>query len=53
MPDGHVKYLRVVRVPRGAKGPPGVRGAVTDITERKGAEAELRMSEGYLAEAQG
>jgi len=27
-------------------------GAVTDITERKRAEAELRISEGYLAEAQ-
>ncbi len=53
MPDGYVKYLRVVARPSGCQsGRLEFVGAVTDITERKRAEAELRMSEGYLAEAQ-
>src|SRR5258705_12331937 len=53
MPDGYVKYLRVVARPSGCQtGCLEFVGAVTDITERKRSEAELRMSEGYLAEAQ-
>jgi len=53
MPDGCVKHLRVVGRPSGEEsGRLEFVGAVTDITERKRAEAELRMSEGYLAEAQ-
>jgi formate hydrogenlyase transcriptional activator len=53
MPDGCVKHLRVVGRPSGDQsGRLEFVGAVTDITERKRAEAELRMSEGYLAEAQ-
>src|SRR5882757_5681792 len=53
MPDGYVKYLRVVARPSGRQsGRLELVGAVTDITERKRADAELRMSEGYLAEAQ-
>ena len=53
MPDGSVKYLRVVGHPSedDAGGFEFV-GAVTDITERKKAEQELRRSEGYLTEAQ-
>ena len=53
MPDGSVKYLRVVGRPsKDESGRLEFVGAVTDITERKRAEAELRMSEGYLADAQ-
>jgi PAS domain S-box-containing protein len=53
MPDGSVKYLRVVGRPS-ADNSGGFEfiGAVTDVTERKHAEAALRRSEGYLAEAQ-
>jgi PAS domain S-box-containing protein len=53
MPDGSVKYLRVMGHPsqKEASGFEFV-GAVTDITERKRAEEELRRSEGYLTEAQ-
>jgi formate hydrogenlyase transcriptional activator len=53
MPDGCVKYLRIVGRPSGNKSDRlEFVGAITDITERKRAEAELRMSEGYLADAQ-
>ena len=53
MPDGSVKYLRAVGHPSedDANGFEFV-GAVTDITERRRAEEELRRSEGYLTEAQ-
>jgi len=53
MPDGSVKYLRVVGHPSNdERGSFEFVGAVTDITERKRAEEALRRSEGYLAEAQ-
>jgi PAS domain S-box-containing protein len=53
MPDGSVKYLRVMGHPsQDEAGGFEFVGAVTDITERKRAEEELRRSEGYLAEAQ-
>jgi PAS domain S-box-containing protein len=58
MPDGSVKYVRVVGHPS-TKDESGDEsgnfefvGAVTDITEGKRAEESLRRSEGYLAEAQ-
>src|SRR5258708_8423662 len=53
MPDGSVKYLRVVGHPsRNEGGSFEFVGAVTDITESKRAEEALRLSESYLAEAQ-
>jgi len=53
MPDGSIKYLRVVGHPsRDARDSFEFVGAVTDITERKRGEEALRRSEGYLAEAQ-
>jgi PAS domain S-box-containing protein len=53
MPDGSVKYLRIVGRPSGEEsGCLGFVGAVTDITERKLAEKELRRSEESLLEAQ-
>jgi len=53
IPDGSVKYLRVVGHPSMSySGSFEFVGAVTDITERKRAEAALRRSEGYLAEAE-
>ncbi|WP_263367517.1 sigma 54-interacting transcriptional regulator [Edaphobacter bradus] len=53
LPDGSVRYLRVVGHPsRNESGNFEFVGAVTDITERKQAEEELRRSESYLAEAQ-
>ncbi|MCU1249150.1 MAG: Formate hydrogenlyase transcriptional activator, partial [Edaphobacter sp.] len=53
MPDGSVKYLRIVGSPSGEEsGCVGFVGAVTDITERKRAEKELRRSEESLLEAQ-
>jgi PAS domain S-box-containing protein len=53
LPDGSVKYLRVVGHPsQDDSGDLEFVGAVTDITERKQVEEALRLSEGYLAEAQ-
>lgn len=53
MPDGAVKYVRVVGRPRtDESGRLEFVGAATDITERKNAEKALRSSESYLAEAQ-
>jgi PAS domain S-box-containing protein len=53
MPDGSVKYLRVVGSPSEEEnGCFEFVGAVTDITERKRADDALRRSEGCLAEAQ-
>jgi len=53
MSDGSIKYLRVVGRPSQDEGRPSeFVGAVTDITDQKQAEASLRRSEAYLAEAQ-
>jgi C4-dicarboxylate-specific signal transduction histidine kinase len=53
MPSGSVKYLRVVGHPsKGESGGFEFVGAVTDITERKRAEAELHQREVSLREAQ-
>jgi PAS domain S-box-containing protein len=53
MPDGSVKYLRVVGRPsKDESGSFELVGAVTDITERKRAEEELHQKEGSLLEAQ-
>jgi PAS domain S-box-containing protein len=54
LPDGSVKHVRVVGRPSAEAKSGGFEfvGAVTDITERKRAEEELRRSENYLAEAQ-
>ena len=53
MPDGSIKYLRVVGRPSiNERGGLEYVGAVTDITERKRADEALRRSEGYLTEAQ-
>ena len=53
MPDGSVKYLRVVGRPSKDKsGGFEFVGAVTDITERKRAEEELHQKEVSLREAQ-
>jgi PAS domain S-box-containing protein len=53
LPDGSIKYLRVMGRPStGEAGDFEFVGAVSDITERKRAEEELRRSESYLAEAQ-
>jgi PAS domain S-box-containing protein len=53
MPNGFVKYLRVVGRPSiGESGSFEFVGAVTDITERKLAEEELRQKEVSLREAQ-
>jgi PAS domain S-box-containing protein len=53
MPDGSTKWVHVVvqNVTDGA-GPPEFVGAVTDITERKRAEEQLRRSHQHLTEAQ-
>ena len=53
MPDGSVKYLRVVGRPS-KDGPGGFEfvGAVTDISERKRVEEELHQKEVSLREAQ-
>jgi PAS domain S-box-containing protein len=54
MPDGSLKYVRVVGHPSTnyESGNFEFVGAVTDITESKRVEESLRLSEGYLAEAQ-
>jgi PAS domain S-box-containing protein len=54
MPDGSVKYVRVVGHPstNDESGNFEFVGAVTDITERKRAGDALLRSEAYLAEAQ-
>ena len=53
MPNGSVKYLRVVGRPsKDESGSFEFVGAVTDITERKRAEEELRQKEVSLREAQ-
>jgi PAS domain S-box-containing protein len=54
VPDGSVKYLRVVGHPstREKSGRFEFVGAVMDITEQKRAEEELRRSQAYLAEAE-
>ena len=54
MPDGSVKYVRVVGHPstNHESGDCEFVGAVTDITDRKRVEEALRRSEGYLAQAQ-
>jgi PAS domain S-box-containing protein len=53
MPDGSVKYLRVIGSPsENEDGCFEFVGAVTDITERKRGEQALRRSEAYLAESQ-
>jgi PAS domain S-box-containing protein len=54
MPDGSVKYVRVVSHPskNDESGNFEFVGAVTDITDRKRADGALMRSEGYLAQAQ-
>jgi len=54
MPDGSVKYIRVVSSfsARDESGSVEFVGAVTDITESRRAGEALRRSESYLAEAQ-
>ena len=52
MPDGSVKHVHVVLQNIGQPGKPEFVGAVTDITERKRAEAELRRAYDHLTEAQ-
>jgi PAS domain S-box-containing protein len=54
MPDGSVKHVRVVGhlLETGQPGKAELVGAITDITERKRAEAALRQTEAYLEEAQ-
>ncbi|WP_246650298.1 sensor histidine kinase [Rhizobium laguerreae] len=53
MPDGEVKYVRIVLQNIGAdRSAPEFIGAVTDITRRKTAEEQLRRSEMLLAEGQ-
>jgi PAS domain S-box-containing protein len=53
MPDGSVKHVHVVLQNIGRQpGKPEFVGAVTDITERKRAEAELRRAYDHLTEAQ-
>jgi PAS domain S-box-containing protein len=53
MPDGSIKHVHVVVQNVAAESsPPEFVGAVTDITERKCAEAELRRAYDHLSEAQ-
>jgi PAS domain S-box-containing protein len=53
MPDGSIKWVHVVVQNVSAEdGPAEFVGAVTDITERKRAEAELRRAYDHLTEAQ-
>jgi PAS domain S-box-containing protein len=52
MPDGSVKHIHVVLQNVGREpGKPEFVGAVTDITDRKRAEAELRRAYDHLTEA--
>jgi PAS domain S-box-containing protein len=54
MPDGSVKHVHVVGhlLETGQPGKTELVGAITDVTERKRAEAALRQTEAYLEEAQ-
>jgi PAS domain S-box-containing protein len=53
MPDGSVKYVRVVGGPSEDEfGRSEFVGAIADTTESRRAEEALRRSEGYLADAQ-
>jgi PAS domain S-box-containing protein len=54
MPDGSVKHVLVVGhlLEKGQPGNAQLVGAITDITERKRAEAALQQTEAYLEEAQ-
>jgi PAS domain S-box-containing protein len=54
MPDGSIKHVHVVAHGTPDKEGTGLEyfGAVQDVTQRRHAEAELRRSEAYLAEAQ-
>jgi PAS domain S-box-containing protein len=54
MPDGSVKHVHSVGhlLGRDQPGKTELVGAITDITERKRAEAALRQTEAYLEEAQ-
>src|ERR1022692_1397141 len=54
MPDGSVKHVHVVGhlLETGQPGKTELVGGITDITERKRAEAALRQTEAYLEEAQ-
>src|ERR1700738_1334998 len=53
MPDGSIKYLRIVGCPsEGGPGRSELVGAVTALTERKLVEKDLRRSEECLLEAQ-
>jgi PAS domain S-box-containing protein len=53
LPDGSIKHLRVMGRPAmDERGGFEFVGAVSDLTERRRAEEELRRSERYLAEAQ-
>jgi PAS domain S-box-containing protein len=52
MPDESVKHVHVVLQNIGHSGKPECVGAVTDITERKRAEEELRRAYDHLTEAQ-
>jgi PAS domain S-box-containing protein len=53
MPDGSIKYLRVVgRLLQDEGRRSEFVGAVTDITDQRRAEESLRKNEAYLAEAQ-
>jgi signal transduction histidine kinase len=52
MPDESIKQVHVVLQNIGQPGKPEFVGAVTDISERKRAEAELRRAYDHLTEAQ-
>jgi PAS domain S-box-containing protein len=54
MPDGSLKHVHVVGhlLEAGQPGKTELVGAITDITERKHAEAALRQTEAYLEEGQ-
>jgi C4-dicarboxylate-specific signal transduction histidine kinase len=52
MPDESVKHVHVVLQNIGQPGKPEFVGALTDISERKRAEAELRRAYDHLTEAQ-